>query len=108
MSLILFWFRTILRYQTFKVRHSEWISIMSKNKLIIVNLESDFALSELIRNIFSILNKFPAPSNPSIFVFVEVVDVLRQLLSKSDVSGCVFGFLILSVGKIVNILALHN
>ena len=80
MIFVLFRFWTILCRQCFKIWSLKRIAIVSKNKFLIMNLYSYLALSELIGDIFSILNQFPDPSYLWGLILNEVIKMLGKFL----------------------------
>ena len=62
----------VLSHDTFKVRRLEGIAIMAESHGFIVDHDPDHDFSELIGDVFGILNQLPYPSDFGVGIFMEV------------------------------------
>lgn len=69
------------------------ISIMAGCEIAIVELLLDFCLFEFVGRIFSVLDQLPYPSDLGIRVWVKILYMHIQLLSKSSICCSMPNFL---------------
>ncbi len=84
-----------------KLTDLKGVTIVTRDKIKLIELLLDFGLFENIRGIFGILDELPNPSDLCVGVRVEIFNVHVELLSKLRVCGFIANRLELVHEKLV-------